>query len=181
MTRSKKAGLNGAKKNSARSTGATHGTMFSGWPSLGGDGWRHPHSQAHGKKWNKFGFTLQIYEVDHIDHNFTTKYDNGNFVRMGIEQDEFGRIVAFHLLKQHPGEMYFPVMGYARVRVPAKSSFIICPRSSRPNGCRSMVHRFNGMDAPSERVPESRNHGGKGWRVQGRLVRARKRREFQGR
>lgn len=73
-----------------------------------------------GKKWNKFGFTLQIYEVDHIDHNFTTKYDNGNFVRMGIEQDEFGRIVAFHLLKQHPGEMYFPVMGYARVRVPAE-------------------------------------------------------------
>lgn len=74
-----------------------------------------------GQQWNKkFGFTLQIYEVDHIDHNFTTKYDNGNFVRMGIEQDEFGKIVAFHLLKQHPGEMYFPSLGYARVRVPAE-------------------------------------------------------------
>jgi lambda family phage portal protein len=73
-----------------------------------------------GKKWNKFGFTLQVYEVDHIDHNFSTAYGNGNFVRMGIEQDSFGKIVAFHLLKQHPGEMYFPAMGYARERVPAE-------------------------------------------------------------
>jgi lambda family phage portal protein len=68
---------------------------------------------------NPFGFTLQPLEVDHLDHDYNVLLPNGNEIRMGIELDPNGRVVQYHLLTRHPGDLYQSrVAGRQRIQVP---------------------------------------------------------------
>lgn len=46
---------------------------------------------------NPFKFALQLIEPDCLDHEYRADLPNGNTVRSGIEFDEWGRKVAYHL------------------------------------------------------------------------------------
>lgn len=69
---------------------------------------------------NKYAFSLQLMEADHLDENYNETLQNGNKIKMGIEFDAWGKPVAYHLWKQHPGDHYYSNAGYGeRIRIPA--------------------------------------------------------------
>jgi lambda family phage portal protein len=49
-----------------------------------------------GRQFNKFGFTLQQIEPDYLDERYNARLDNGNYVVMGVEFNEWGQRVAYH-------------------------------------------------------------------------------------
>ena len=53
---------------------------------------------------NKYNFALQLIEADHLDINYNDTYRNGNLIKMGIEFNKWGKPVAYHVFKKHPGE-----------------------------------------------------------------------------
>lgn len=55
---------------------------------------------------NRWGFALQILEIDRLDPDLNTLLDNGNIIRMGVERDRWERPVAYWLLRDHPGDVY---------------------------------------------------------------------------
>lgn len=70
---------------------------------------------------NVFGFAVQLIEADHLDENYNTSLPGGRTIRMGIEYDEWDRPVAYHLLRQHPGDtIYGHKGGNAREPIPAE-------------------------------------------------------------
>lgn len=61
---------------------------------------------------------VQLLEADHLDESYNTIWENGNEIRMGIEFDEEGKRVAYHLWPEHPGEAYLTRRNIAqRIRV----------------------------------------------------------------
>lgn len=71
-----------------------------------------------GTRFGDFGFQLEVLEVDLLDVEHNGELRNGNEVRMGVEIDEFGKPVAYHLLGSHPGDIHMQ-SGKTRTRVPA--------------------------------------------------------------
>lgn len=67
---------------------------------------------------NPFGFALQVLEIDHLDTGYSTEASNGgNAVRMGVEVNQWGEPMAYHVLTKHPGDDCG--MASKRVRLPA--------------------------------------------------------------
>jgi lambda family phage portal protein len=64
---------------------------------------------------------LQFLEADHLDETFNSIYpQTSNEIRMGIEIDDTGRRVAYHLFREHPGEAFLTYRNQLdRVRIPA--------------------------------------------------------------
>lgn len=64
---------------------------------------------------------LQLIDIDRLDEQRNENLANGNTIKLGVELDPFSRPVAYHLLKQHPGELGEWSRGMAREheRVPA--------------------------------------------------------------
>lgn len=69
---------------------------------------------------NPWSFALQMIEIDHLDTRMDNKtLSNGNFIRMGVELNEWRRPVAYHLMSDHPGEYMFRHGHHVTARVPA--------------------------------------------------------------
>ncbi|RME21112.1 MAG: phage portal protein, partial [Candidatus Zixiibacteriota bacterium] len=67
-----------------------------------------------------FGYALQLIEADHLDERYNDTLPNGNKIKMGIEIDPWGKPVAYHLFKNHPGDTMFADYQYGeRERIPA--------------------------------------------------------------
>jgi lambda family phage portal protein len=49
-----------------------------------------------GSQFNKFGFTLQQIEADYLDERYTTRFENGNYVIMGVEYNAWGQRTGYH-------------------------------------------------------------------------------------
>jgi lambda family phage portal protein len=66
---------------------------------------------------NKFGFALQLIDADQLDHLFS-RYPSKteNEIRMGVEVDEWGRPVAYHVNEKHPSDLGGSLL---RTRIPA--------------------------------------------------------------
>lgn len=73
------------------------------------------------KNWDKnsFGFALQVLEIDYLDEYYNEMQSNGNSVRMGVEEDQWGRPVAYWLWTKHPGDYWPQTTGLRRERIPA--------------------------------------------------------------
>jgi len=69
---------------------------------------------------NEFGYALQLLEADHLDVNYSRDNYNGNIIRHGIELDEWGRHVAYHILTIHPGERSYFYGNTRYQRIPAE-------------------------------------------------------------
>ncbi len=68
---------------------------------------------------NKYGFAIQPLEADMVDDELNGKAANGNEIRMGVEVDEWGRAVAYHVLANHPGDYAYSTV-QKHTRVPAE-------------------------------------------------------------
>ncbi|MBI9092807.1 MAG: phage portal protein [Desulfobacterium sp.] len=67
---------------------------------------------------------VQLMEADHLDVAYSTTLPDGHKIRMSIEYNKAGKRAAYHLFKDHPGEMFMNGdMG--RIRVPVKNIFHI--------------------------------------------------------
>lgn len=51
---------------------------------------------------NRFGYALQILDIDRLEVTDNRRLSNGNIVRMGVEIDTYGRPVAYWLRTTHP-------------------------------------------------------------------------------
>src|SRR5512146_2141234 len=66
---------------------------------------------------NPYQFALQVIDPDQVDHTFWGKLASGNDVRLGVEKDPDGRVVAYHVFNHHPSE--YGSAPRQRVRIPA--------------------------------------------------------------
>lgn len=86
-------------------------------------------------------FQVQVLEADYLvpwvnDGITLTDVQAGHTVIQGIEFDEHGQRVAYHLYKQHPGSLW-KIFGQATVRVPAEDVIHIY-RQDRPGQTRGV-------------------------------------------
>jgi lambda family phage portal protein len=78
------------------------------------------------KKANRFGYALQLVDVDRLLVNDNRRLDNGNVVRMGVEITPLGRPAAYWLRTTHPGDSLVTRVGDVIVeRVDAADIFHI--------------------------------------------------------
>jgi lambda family phage portal protein len=77
-----------------------------------------------GRDYGPFGYQLQLLEIDFLDIDLNQDLGGGRTIKMGVEFDVSGRKTAYHLFKDHPGELRG---GFARerLRVPAESLFMM--------------------------------------------------------
>ena len=70
---------------------------------------------------NKYRYSLQLLEGDVLDETYNATLPSGNEIRMGIELDEWKRVVAYWILVKHPGDYSFPnnVGRFKRKRIDA--------------------------------------------------------------
>jgi len=66
-------------------------------------------------------FALQVLEADYLIDDEMPPVKNGNYVRMGIEVDQYLRPEAYHFYASHPGDISagLPRVNQKRIRVPA--------------------------------------------------------------
>lgn len=71
-----------------------------------------------------YGYTgkKQILDIDRLDEQLNESLPGGRTIKLGVELDSLSKPIAYHLLKQHPGEMGEWNRGIARdhERVPAE-------------------------------------------------------------
>jgi len=68
----------------------------------------------------KYGFSLQMVDIDLLDETHCRKLNNGNEIRLGVEQDVYGAPVAYHLLTSHPDDISnYRYNGKKYSRIPA--------------------------------------------------------------
>ena len=70
---------------------------------------------------SKVPFALQVLEADYLIDDEMPTTSSGNFVRLGIEVDQYLRPVAYHFYATHPGDISagLPRTNQKRIRVPA--------------------------------------------------------------
>ena len=84
---------------------------------------------------NRYRFALVAIDPDLLDHQyFRSPSATENEVRLGVEVDDFGRPVAYHLWDRHPTDL-FNSQARKRIRVPADELLHIY-RPDRPNTSR---------------------------------------------
>lgn len=77
---------------------------------------------------NRFGFALQIWEIDHLDFDRFDKLKGGGEIRFGIEYNADKAPVAYWLKSRHPGDYMAADAGYKVVRFPAEEIYHVCLR-----------------------------------------------------
>lgn len=93
---------------------------------------------------NKFGYAIQIIAAEWIDHSLNQILPNGNQIKMGIEYDEWGAVVRYHVIKRLPGDwLYNNLAGTSGRWSPGMSH--------EPIDVRDMIHYCRHEDSESGR------------------------------
>lgn len=69
---------------------------------------------------NPFGFTLELFEADHLDIELNKDLGNGREIRMGVELNEWKQPVAYHFLRKNPNDTFFGGSGQRYERIDAQ-------------------------------------------------------------
>ena len=87
---------------------------------------------------NPWGFALKFLDNDMLDEGLNERAPNGNQIRMGVEENDHGKVVAYHLWVEHPHDdvVRNPTTN-KRMRVPAEQILHIY-RMQRPNQTRGI-------------------------------------------
>lgn len=95
---------------------------------------------------NKYGFALQLLEPDLLDEDYNKDADRvtGNYIKMSVERDSNGRVVAYHLLTKHPGENTYSVGGKRYRRISA-DEIIHLFKKERPSQSRGVPWMHSAM------------------------------------
>jgi lambda family phage portal protein len=88
-----------------------------------------------GNNFGKFGYQLQLLDSDFIADSINTELPNGNRIINGVEIDEYGKAVFYHLYKYHPGERLIQVAQGGITSVPAADVLHVFKRT-RPGTTR---------------------------------------------
>lgn len=59
-----------------------------------------------GRNRGEYGFMLEPLDIDYLDCEYNDTLRNGNRIVMSVEIEPSGKVVAYHLLGDHPGELY---------------------------------------------------------------------------
>lgn len=73
-----------------------------------------------GDRRNPFRLSLKALEADYLDETHDVDLPNGNLIRMGVEQNPDGLVLAYHFFTSHPGDYKNTARLNERVRVPAE-------------------------------------------------------------
>ena len=87
-------------------------------------------------KSNKFGYSIQFYEADHLDEDYNDTASNGNTIKMVVEVDSFDKPVAYYLFKDHPYDTLYAT-SRKHIRVPAEE-LLHCYIPTRPEQTRGV-------------------------------------------
>ena len=91
---------------------------------------------------NDFKFAVQLLEADHLDIQYN---DIPKRIKMGIEYNEYGRPIAYHLFTKHPGDRAYSTMQFVeRVRIPATEIIHLFYRE-RPSQTRGIPWMHSAM------------------------------------
>lgn len=73
-----------------------------------------------GRDAGKYGFQLQVLDIDRLDINKNEELSNGNVIRMGVEIDKFNKPLAYWIRTKHPGaNVWMDSIGSKFERIPA--------------------------------------------------------------
>ena len=79
--------------------------------------------KVRGRSVNKFGFSLQILDIDRLMVQEQRKFENGNVMRMGVEIDSQGKPVAYWVRSSHPYDPFMQSSAPVIERIPADEIF----------------------------------------------------------
>ncbi len=82
-----------------------------------------------GRNVNKFGFSTQLLNIDCLAHEKNEQLRNGVEIRMGIERNQWGKTLAYHLHKRGEADFRSTSNDYGRsgtFRVPADEIILSC-------------------------------------------------------
>lgn len=75
---------------------------------------------------SKFGFRLQVLDIDRLDTDKNETLRDGRIIKMGVELDRYGVPIAYWVRENHPGDStYYTHQGNTFVRVPADEMYHI--------------------------------------------------------
>ncbi len=87
---------------------------------------------------NKFGFALQILDIDRLDQNYNQELKNGNVIKMGVELNPYGKPVAYHIKKYKNQSVNsneaFDVNNYERIVADDLIHLFITERAEQTRG-----------------------------------------------
>ena len=86
---------------------------------------------------NASGFALQFIDAEYLDVDLNGKAKNGESIRHGVQENVFGRAVAYHLLNAHPGDSPVAMEGRQHTVIPA-SDMLHCYRVERSDQTRGV-------------------------------------------
>lgn len=79
--------------------------------------------KVRGRGVNKFGYALQILDIDRLMVQDQRKFDNGNVMRMGVEINTQGKPVAYWVCSTHPYDPFAQSSAPIIERIPADEIF----------------------------------------------------------
>ena len=75
---------------------------------------------------NDWHFALQLLDIERLDERKNEQLRDGRLIKMGVELLPTGEPIAYHLLKQHPNDIYpYSYRGREAERVPASEIYHI--------------------------------------------------------
>ena len=104
---------------------------------------------------NDFGFALQVIEADQLDETLNKNLSNGHRIVMGVELNEWGAAVAYHISTSHPGDNITIFNNRHYKRVPA-ADVLHLYMAERPGQARGVpwmhtaINRLNQVGAYEE-------------------------------
>lgn len=102
--------------------------------------------RKHRDRRNPFSFSLEVIEADLVPYTLNKKLSRNRYVHMGIEYNQSGEKLAYHMLESHPGELILGQKTHSQrtIRIPADNMIHLFMRE-RPKQTRGIPWAVTSM------------------------------------